>query len=74
MPRRKSGRGRRPTRLSLAKGAPKSKSVKATADALPAKAFKSAILREGEKGPIRVEVVALRAWNKRGDIPVSPVG
>lgn len=69
MPHRKSGRGRRPTRVRLAKGAPKSKSVKATADALPVKAFKSAILREGEKGPIRVEVAALRIWNKRGDIP-----
>ena len=69
IPPPQSGRGRRPTRLRLAKGAPKSKSVKATADALPVKAFKSAILREGEKGPIRVEVAALRVWNKRADIP-----
>ena len=69
IPCRKSGRGRRPTRLRLVKGAPKSKSVKVVADALPVKAFKSAILREGEKGPIRVEVAALRIWNKRNDIP-----
>jgi SRSO17 transposase len=69
IPRRKGGRGRRPTRPRLLKGAPKSRSVKAVADALPAKAFKSAILREGEKGPVRVEVAHVRVWNKRGGVP-----
>ncbi len=69
IPRRKSGKGRPPTRPRLVKGAPKSRSVKALAAGLPRKAFKSAILREGEKGPIRVEVAALRVWNKRGEVP-----
>lgn len=69
IPRRKGGRGRRPTRARLVKGAPKSETVKAVAGGLPRKAFESAILREGEKGPIRVEVAHLRVWNKRGEVP-----
>ena len=69
IPRRKGRKGRRPTRARLVKGAPKSRSVKALAAGLPRKAFKSAILREGEEGPIRVEVAHLRVWNKRGDVP-----
>lgn len=69
IPRRQGRRGRRPTRPRLAKGAPKSESVKALAAGLPRKAFQSAILREGEKGPIRVEVAHLRVWNKRGEVP-----
>jgi SRSO17 transposase len=69
IPRRKGRKGRRPTRPRLAKGAPKSESVKALAAGLPRKAFQSAILREGEKGPIRVEVAHLRVWNKRGEVP-----
>ena len=69
IPRRTKQRGRPPTRPRLAEGAPKSGSVKAVARGLPRKAFKSAILREGEKGPIRVEVAHLRVWNKRGEVP-----
>jgi SRSO17 transposase len=69
IPRRQGRKGRRPTRARLVKGAPKSESVKAVAGGLPRKAFKSAILREGEKGPIRVEVAATTVWNRRGDVP-----
>jgi SRSO17 transposase len=69
IPHRQSGKGRPPTRVRLMKGAPKSTSVKAVAGGLPRKALQSAILREGEKGPIRVEVAHLRVWNKRGEIP-----
>ncbi len=69
IPRRKGWKGRRPTRARLVKGAPKSRSVKTIAAELPRNAFQSAILREGEKGPIRVEVAHLRVWNKRGEVP-----
>lgn len=57
MPRRKGGRR---TRARLVKGAPKSVTVEAIVRGLPPKAFQGAILREGEKGPIRVEVAGLK--------------
>jgi SRSO17 transposase len=69
VPKRKGGRGRRPTKPRLLKGAPRARTVAQVARALPRKAFRSAILRQGEKGPIRVEVAHLRVWNKRGELP-----
>ncbi len=69
LPRRKGRRGPSPRKPRLAKGAPKSLPVQAVARELPRKAFKPAILREGEKGPIRVEVAALRVWNRRNALP-----
>jgi SRSO17 transposase len=69
MPRRKSTRGRRPTKRRLVKGARASQRVKDIAAQLPKKAYKTAILRQGEKGPLHVEVAALRVWNRRGQIP-----
>ena len=69
MPRRKSNRGRRPTKRRLAKRAPASRKVIDVARELPQKAYKTAILRQGEKGPIRVEVADLRVWNRRAELP-----
>jgi SRSO17 transposase len=69
VPKRKGRRGPRPTKLRLAKGAPPSRTAKQVAANLPLKAFESAILRDGEKGPIRIEVAALRVWNSRDKLP-----
>jgi SRSO17 transposase len=69
IPKRKGGRGRRPTKPRLVTGAPAARTVTQVGRGLPRKAFRSAILRQGEKGPIRVEVAGLRVWNKRGDLP-----
>lgn len=69
VPQRKSGRGPAPQKRKLAPGAPASQTVQAIARALPRNAFKSAILRDGEKGPIHVQVAGLRVWNRRGEVP-----
>ena len=69
VPRRKGKRGPRPKKLQLVKGAPGSRPVVDVARELPQKAFKSVILREGEKGPIQMEVAILRVWNRRGTLP-----
>ena len=69
VPRRKGRRGPRPTKPRLVKGAPASLPVQAVARQLPRKAFKPAILREGEKGPIRVEVAGLRVFDRRNKLP-----
>jgi SRSO17 transposase len=69
VPKRKGRRGPHPVKRRLAKGAPPSRSVKQVAAELSPEAFESAILRGGEKGPIRVEVAALRVWNRRDKLP-----
>jgi len=69
VPHRKGRRGPRPTKPRLKKGAPRSLPVQAVARQLPRKAFKPAILREGEKGPIRVEVAGLRVFDRRNKLP-----
>ena len=69
IPRRKGSRGRHPTKPRLVKSEPASGTVGDVARELPRKAFRSAILRQGEKGPIRVEVAGLRVWNRRNDVP-----
>jgi len=69
VPRRRGQRGPRPTKTRLTKGAPKSRPVVDVARELPAKAFQSVILRQGEKGPIHLEVAGLRVWNRRSELP-----
>ncbi|MBA7706635.1 IS701 family transposase ISMdi28 [subsurface metagenome] len=69
IPPRKGKRGPRPRKPRLEAYAPASRTVARVAKELPRKAFKPAILREGEKGPIRVEVAGLRVWNKRNRLP-----
>jgi len=69
VPRRKAKRGRRPTKPRLAKGAAASRPVESVARQLAQKAFKPVILREGEKGPIPLEVAGMRVWNRRGELP-----
>lgn len=69
LPRRKGKRGPRPRKPRLAKGTPGSRPVQEVARQLPKKAFKPVILREGEKGPIHLEVAGVRVWNRRGKLP-----
>jgi SRSO17 transposase len=69
IPARKGKRGPHPKRARLKKGAPLSRTVAAVAAEMPQKAFKSAILRVGEKGPIHVEAAAVRVWSRRGNLP-----
>lgn len=69
VPRRKGKRGPRPKKARLVKGAPNSRSVRDVARELPKKTFKSVILRQGEKGPIHLEVAGLRVWNRRSELP-----
>ena len=68
-PRRRGKRSPRPTKTRLIKGAPNSRPVVDVARELPAKAFQSVILRQGEKGPIHLEVAGLRVWNRRSELP-----
>lgn len=69
VPRRKAKRGPPPTKPRLAKGAAGSRPVESVARQLPPKAFQPVILREGEKGPIPLEVAGVRVWNRRGELP-----
>ena len=69
VPRRKGKRGPRPTKARLAQGAAGSRPVESVARQLPQKAFQPLILREGEKGPIPLEVAGVRVWNRREELP-----
>jgi len=69
LPKRKGKRGRPPTKPRLLKGSPNSRQVEAIAKRLPEGAFKSYIFRQGEKGPLAVEVAGLRVWNRRNALP-----
>lgn len=69
VPPRTGTRGPQPTKARLVEGAEASRTVQAVAQALPRKAFQAVLLREGEKGPIHLEVAAPRVWNRRGELP-----
>ena len=69
MPRRKGKRGPSPHQQRLVKGVLASRSVKEVARQLPKKAFESLILRDGEKGPLHLELAVTRIWNRRGKLP-----
>jgi len=66
---RGSGKGRKPKRRQLRPGQPPSQRVDQIAAALPREAFHRSTLREGEKGPIRLEAAALRVWDRRDKLP-----
>lgn len=69
VPKRKGARGRRPTKRRLTPDAPPSRTVQSVARELPENAFRSLLLRQGEKGPIHLEMAALRVWNRRQELP-----
>lgn len=69
VPPRAGRRGPQPKKTRLVEDAEPSCTVKTVAEALPRNAFQSVLLREGEKGPIHLEVAALRVWNRRDELP-----
>jgi SRSO17 transposase len=68
-PERKGTRGRRPNKPRLCQGMPASRTVETVAGELPENAYKSVILREGEKGPIHLEMAGVRVCNRREGLP-----
>lgn len=61
--------GRPPTQRRLASGEPTSQRVDQLAAALPPKAWQAFIIHEGSKGPLGVEVTAVRVVMAEDDLP-----
>lgn len=61
--------GRPPTRLRLRSGEPASQRVDQLAAALPPRAWQAFIIHEGSKGPLAVEVAAVRVVMAEDDLP-----
>jgi SRSO17 transposase len=61
--------GRPPTQLRLVPGEPTSQRVDQLAAALPAHAWQAFIIHEGSKGPLGVEVAAVRVVMAEDDLP-----
>jgi SRSO17 transposase len=68
-----SGRGRKPTRLRVARGQPGATRVDAVMDRLPAQAWTRHVIKEGSKGPIICDVAALRVAVVREGLPGKTV-
>src|SRR5439155_2171497 len=64
-----SGRGRKPTKLQLAPGAPPPQTVQAVAASLPPTAWQDVTVAEGAQGPRTYQFVALRVWESRDGLP-----
>jgi len=64
-----SSTGRPPTQYRLAPGEPASRPVDQLAAALPAKAWHAFIIHEGSKGPLAVELAAVRVVMAEDDLP-----
>jgi SRSO17 transposase len=60
---------RRQTRSRLAPGAPAAQTVKAIADEMPARRWKRLVIKEGSKGPMAADFVAVRAVAVRSHLP-----
>src|SRR2546422_1358448 len=63
------GRGRRPQRERLVKGAPEARTVLEVATALPAEAWTRQTIKEGSQGPMVAEFAAMRVVAVRGTLP-----
>ena len=68
-----SGHGRKPTRLRLVTGEPEAQSVAGVAAQLPAKQWQRYVIKEGTKGPITADFVALQVVNSRNNLPGQAV-
>jgi len=66
-PRR--GRGRRPQRERVVEGAPKARSVREVAEALPTEAWTRQTIKEGSQGPMVAEFAAIRVVAVRNTLP-----
>ena len=64
-----SATGRPPTQLRLATGEPASHRVDHLAVGLPAQAWQAFIIHEGSKGPLAVEIAAVRVVMAEDDLP-----
>lgn len=64
-----SGRGRKPTRAQVVAGAPKAQPVALLAAALPVSLWSRHAMKEGSKGPIVADVVAVRVVTVRDGLP-----
>lgn len=62
-------RGPKQTRPRLAPGEPEALSVKAIAEQMPARRWKRLLIKEGSKGPMEAEFVALRGVAVRSGLP-----
>jgi SRSO17 transposase len=61
--------GPKQTRSRLAPGEPEAQTVKAIADQTPAKKWKRLLIKEGSKGPMEADFVALRGVAVRAGLP-----
>jgi SRSO17 transposase len=64
-----SGRGRKPTREQVVAGAPKAQPVALLAAALPVSLWSRHTIKEGSKGPIVADFVAVRVVTVRDGLP-----
>jgi SRSO17 transposase len=64
-----SGRGRKPTRAQIVAGAPKAQPVALLAAALPVSLWSRQTIKEGSKGPIVADFVAVRVVAVRDGLP-----
>ena len=64
-----SGKGRKPTRERLVAGQPAAQSVAAVVATLPASAWSRHSIKEGTKGPLVADCVAIRVINVRDGLP-----
>lgn len=69
VPQPKSNRGRQPTRLKLAEGAPAAQAVTQIAADLPPSAWSRQTIKEGSKGPIVAAFACLRGVAVRHGLP-----
>jgi SRSO17 transposase len=61
--------GPKQTRPRLAPGAQQAQTVKAIADEMPVHRWKRLVIKEGSKGPMEADFVAVRAVGVRGGLP-----
>lgn len=64
-----SGRGRKPTREQVVAGAPKAQPVALLAAALPVSLWSRHTIKEGSKGPIVADFIAVRVVTVRDGLP-----
>jgi SRSO17 transposase len=64
-----SGRGRKPTREQVVAGAPKAQPVARLAAALPGSLWSRQTIKEGSKGPLVADFVAVRVVTVRDGLP-----
>lgn len=68
-----SRHGRKPTRVRLVDGEPAAQSVASIAAQLSTEQWQRLVVKEGAKGPIAADFVALPVVNRRGDLPSQAV-